>query len=162
MAETVHLFLKINGVEIQGESSQISLGRQDTIECFFFDQSVTTARDTASGMTTGRRQYNPIIIRKQIDKCSPLLVKALVENQVIEGSFKFYRPNPTGDDSTEQFYTIEIKNGRISSMRNYVPDTLTPDTASLPALEEVSFVFHTISWTYTNGGVTHEDTWSVR
>ena len=29
-------------------------------------------------------------------------------------------------------------------------------------LEEITFVFHTISWTYVNGGVTHEDTWNAQ
>ena len=162
MAETVHLFLKINGVEVHGETESNKPGAKDSIPCVFFDQSVTTARDTASGMTTGRRQYNPILIRKLIDKCSPLLFKALVDNQLVDAVFKFYRPNPVGDGTTEQYYTIEIKNGRIASMRNYLPDTITPSTANLPPLEEVTFVFHTISWTYTNGGVTHQDTWSVR
>src|SRR5688572_25005194 len=30
MAETVHLYLKANGTDIKGESSQTSLGRQDS------------------------------------------------------------------------------------------------------------------------------------
>jgi type VI protein secretion system component Hcp len=38
-----------------------------------------------------------------------------------------------------------------------VLDTLDPATALRPPLEEVSFVFTRISWTYTNGGITFED-----
>ena len=112
-------------------------------------------------MATGRRQYQPLLIRKRIDKASPLLAKALCENQAIEGVFKFFRPNPTGDGTTEQFYTVQIKQGRIASMRQIVPDTLVPATATEPPLEEITFVFHTIAWTYTEGGVTHEDTWNA-
>ena len=112
-------------------------------------------------MATGRRQYEPITIRKRIDKASPLLFKAMVENQVIEGKFKFFRPNPTGDGTTEQFFTVEIKKGRISGYKNYVPDTIEPASSTDPPLEEIQFVFHTISMTYTNGGVTHEDTWDA-
>jgi type VI secretion system secreted protein Hcp len=82
-----------------------------------------------------------------------------VENQVIEATFKFFRPNPTGDGTTEQFYTVAFKQGRISSQKQIVPDTMVPATSTDPALEEITFVFHTIAWTYTNGGVTHEDTW---
>jgi len=160
MAETVHLYLKANGTDIKGSSSQESLGRKDSIECVYYEQGVKTAREAGSGMATGRRQYEPLLIRKRIDKSSPLLAKALVENQVIEGKFKFFRPNPTGDGTTEQFYTVEIKQGRIASQKQVSPDCICPATSTEPALEEVTFLYHTISWTYTNGGVTHEDTWN--
>jgi type VI secretion system secreted protein Hcp len=161
MAETVHLFLKANGTDIQGESTQTSLGRENSIECVYYEQSVITAREAGSGLATGRRQYPPLMIRKRIDKSSPLLMKALVENTAIEATFKFYRPNPNGDGTTEQFYTVGIKQGRIASIKQFVPDAMQPATSTEPPMEEVSFVFHTIGWTITNGGVTHEDVWSA-
>lgn len=162
MAETVHLYLKANATDIQGESTQVSLGRENSIECVYFEHAVKTAREAGSGMATGRRVYEPLIIRKRIDKSSPLIFKALCENQVIDGTFKFFRPNPTGDGTTEQFYTIDIKQGRINTIKDFVPDTINPVSSSDPPLEEITFVFHTISWTFTNGGVTHEDTWSAQ
>lgn len=161
MAETVHLYLKANGQDIKGESTQTSLGRQESIECLYYEQSVETAREASSGMATGRRVYKPLLIRKRIDKSSPLLAKALVENQAIDAQFKFFRPNPTGDGTTEQFYTVAIKQGRVASIKQLSPDTIVPSSSTEPPMEEVTFVFHTISWTYTNGGVTHEDTWSA-
>lgn len=162
MAETVHLYLKANGSDIQGEPTQTSLGRENSIECLYFEQGVRTAREAGSGLATGRRQYEPLLIRKRIDKSSPLISKALCENQVIEGIFKFFRPNPTGDGTTEQFFTINIKKGRIASQRLWVPDTIVPASSTEPPLEEVTFVFHTIDWTYTNGGITHTDTWDAQ
>lgn len=162
MAETVHLYLKANGTDIQGESTQTSLGRENSIECVHFSTSVKTARETGSGTATGRRQHEPIVFLKRIDKSSPLLAKALCNNEVIEGAFKFFRPNPTGDGTTEQFYTIEIKKGRIASQKQWVPDTINPASTNQPPMEEVSLVFHTITWTYTNGGVTHQDTWDAQ
>jgi type VI secretion system secreted protein Hcp len=162
MAETVHLYLKANGQDIQGESTQTSLGRENSIECLYYKQSVISAREAGSGMATGRRQYEPLLIRKRIDKSSPLLMKTMVENVACEGTFKFFRPNPTGDGTTEQFYTVVIKQARIASVSQYVPDTIVPATSTEPPLEELTFVFHTINWTYTNGGVTHEDTWNAQ
>ncbi len=160
MAQTVHLFLKANGSDIKGESTQASMGRADSIECVSFNSGVTSAREAASNLATGRRQHEPILIRKRIDKASPLLAKALVENQQIEGIFKFYRPNPTGDGTTEQFFTVAVKGGRVFSQKLMILNTLDPDQASEPPLEEVGFVFHTINWTYTNGGIEHEDNWA--
>lgn len=158
-AETVHLYLLANGQPIKGESTQTSMGRQDSIECLYYDEKVAAAREAGSGMTTGRRQYEPILIRKRIDKSSPLLAKALTQNQNVDATFKFFRPSPRGDGTTQQFYTVAIKHGRVASIRQVVPDTLTPASSTQPPLEEVTFVFSTISWTYTEGGVTHEDTW---
>jgi type VI secretion system secreted protein Hcp len=161
MAETVHLYLKANGADIQGESSQTSLGRENSIECVYFESAVKTAREAGSGRATGRRQYEPMLFRKRIDKSSPLLAKALVNNEVIEGVFKFFRPNPTGDGTTEQFYTIAVKQGRVATIKVWSPDSIEPATSTWPQMEEVSFVFHTIQWRYENGGIEHEDSWSA-
>jgi type VI secretion system secreted protein Hcp len=160
MAETVHLYLKANGNEIKGESTQESLGRKDSIECISYEQAVTTAREATTGMVTGRRQYGPLAIRKRIDKSSPLLVKALVENQKIDAVFKFFRPNPAGDGTTEQFYSVEIKGAYVSAIKQLLPNTIAAATTGEPPQEEVSFVFRDITWSYTQGGITHTDSWA--
>ena len=159
MAETVHLYLQCNGEAVQGESTQTSLGREGSIECLSFVDSVRTAREKGSGMATGRRTYEPIVIRKRIDKSSPLVARALCNNEVIEGTFKFFRPAPSGDGTTEHFFTVEIAEGRVSSIRRVSPDTIDPASAQEPPTEEVSFVFHNITWTYEDGGVSHHDNW---
>lgn len=156
-AETVHLYLKANGQDIKGESTQVSLGRKDSIECISYEQKVGTSQAVGSGIATGRRQYEPIVIRKRIDKSSPLLLKALAQNQKIDAVFRFFRPNPNGDGTTEQFYTVEIRNGRIASIKQYSPDTIAPDTRQQPSQEEVAIVFENITWTYNNGGITYSD-----
>jgi type VI secretion system secreted protein Hcp len=161
MAETVHLFLKANGADIKGDSTQTSLGRENSIECISYDQNVNTAREAATGMATGRRVYEPVTILKRIDKATPLIAKALTKNEVIEGKFLFFRPHPNGDGTTQQYYTVEISKGRVAHQKQYVPNTPDPSQAGEHPLEEVSFTFHTIKWTFTDGGVSHEDTWSA-
>jgi type VI secretion system secreted protein Hcp len=161
MAETVHLFLKANGSQVKGDSSQTSAGRENSIECLFFDFNVLTAREAGSGMATGRRQYQPILIRKRVDKATPLLFKALTNNEKIQGVFKFYRPNQAGDGTTEQFFTIEIEDGRVSSQKLVNPDTIVPASSTQPPMEEITFHFASITQTIENGGITHQDTWSA-
>src|SRR5512145_359627 len=137
MAETVHLFLKSNGKDIKGESTQTSLGREGSIECIFYEQGVTSAREAGTNMVTGRRQFTPLKIVKRIDRSSPLLVKALANNEKIDAVFKFYRPNPSGDGTTEQFYSVELKEGNISQVKQTVPTTIDPHTSGAPPQEEV-------------------------
>jgi type VI secretion system secreted protein Hcp len=153
MAETIALYLKANGADIQGESTQTSLGRENSIEVLSYEQNVATSREASSGMATGRRTYEPLRVLKRIDKSTPLIAKALV-NAKIDAIFKFFRPNPAGDGTTEQFYTVEIHDGRVAHQKQHLPD----HDAEHP-MEELSFVFHTIKWRYEVGGVEHEDTW---
>ena len=161
-AETVHLYLKVNGKDIQGESTQQSLGRAGSIECVYYEQKGIMTQAAGSGMSTGRRQYEPILIRKRIDKSTPILKRAFAKNEVVEGTFKFFRPSPAGDGTTQQFYTVSFGNGRIASVKDYVPDASKPETSNLPPFEEVTFIFSRINWTYTDGKVTSEDNLSGR
>ncbi len=161
MAETVHLFLKANGTDIQGESTQTSLGRENTIECLSWEETVSTTREGGSAIATGRRAHGPIIFRKRIDKSTPLLMKALSENTALEAKFQFFRPNPAGDGTTEQFYTVELKEARISSIKQWVVDSLQPAAEAIPPLEEIQMVFGHVFWTYNATGVQHEDSWKA-
>jgi len=156
MSEPVALFLKINGAPVQGESEQTSLGRAQSIECVYYHQAVETPTQGSSGRPTARRQYGPLLIRKRIDRASPLIAKALVQNSVVDAVFKFFRTQQDG--TLEQYYTTEIRQARIAGFSQYVPDVLEPVTAAEPPLEEVTFVFQSIEWTHS-AGVTYLDSW---
>ena len=160
MAQSVALTLKANGEDIKGDSTVTSMGREDTIECLYFEDSVRTARERSTGMASGRRTFEPIRIMKRIDKSSPLLARALCNNETCEGEFKFFRPSPKGDGTTEHFYTVAISDARIASIKRVSPDTIDPASSNLPPTEEITFVFHTIRWVYEPGGIEHEDNWS--
>ncbi|MCB9702225.1 MAG: type VI secretion system tube protein Hcp [Myxococcales bacterium] len=161
MAETVHLTLKANGNAIAGESTQHDLGRDKTIECLSFHDSVRTARELGSRAAVGRRVHEPVEILKRIDASSPLLAKALCRNEKVEGEFRFYRPSPGGDGTTEHFFTIEIIDGRIDAIERESPSAIDPASSNAPPLERVRFVYHTIRWIYEPTGAEYVDQWSV-
>lgn len=160
MAESIHLFLKSNGQDIQGESTQTSNGRENSIECVEFSDSVRTAREHGSRAAVGRRVHEPITIIKRIDKSTPLLAKALCRNEKIEGEFRFFRPNPAGDGTTEQFFTVKIEDGRVDSIERHSPNAFDPAESKNPPLETVKFVYATISWIYVPTGAEFVDKWS--
>jgi type VI secretion system secreted protein Hcp len=162
MAMTVHLELLANGTKIDGDSTILSMDRENTIECLSFEDSVRTAREASSGMASGERTYEPVRITKRIDKSSPLLAKALCNNEAIEATFRFFRPNPAGDGTTQQFFTVKIDEARINSVVRVSPDVIDPAAANAPPTEEVTFVFGYIQWTYEPDGVEHIDHWSQR
>ncbi len=159
MALNVHIW--INGTsqgEITGDSTVTSMGREGSIEAFKLEHTVQVPVET-SGMATGQRSHSPIKITKRIDRSSPLLHQALCNNEELEVTIKFYRPNPAGDGTTEHFYTIRLRQGRISSIKTILPNTIDDQTATLPPMEEVSFVFGTIRWIYETAGTESEDQW---
>ena len=160
MAETVHLVLKANGNVIPGESTQHDLGRDKTIECLVFRDNVRTARELGRRAAVGRRVDEPIEVIKRIDSSSPLLAKALCKNEKIEGTFKFFRPSPKGDGTTEQFFSVEIKDGRIDAIERHSPNAIDPAASKAPPLETVRFVYHTIRWVYEPSGAEYVDSWS--
>lgn len=151
-AEPVFLRLKSQGAEIKGD---VALkGVEGMIECLSYEQEVSLP--AAGGLPTGKRQYQPIKITKRIDQASPELLKALTQNMIVEGQFHFYRVNrATGN--VQQFYTVEIKQAHVISIKQVNPDRLVPASANLPPMEEVALSFGSIRWTYTDGNVSYED-----
>jgi prepilin-type processing-associated H-X9-DG protein len=53
------------------------------LECFLTQYSIVSPRDSASGLPTGKRQHKPMVITKEWDKATPLLMQALVSNENI-------------------------------------------------------------------------------
>jgi type VI secretion system secreted protein Hcp len=158
MAENVFLKLKANGADVDGDSSETTLERENSIECTAFSVKgmAATSRDH---QVTGRRQYEVITFTKAVDRSTPLLAKAFTENQVVSAEFRFFRDDGTGTD--EHYFTIEVGTARVRSVRQFVLDTQDPANAALPPQEEVTIGFGTIEWTWVDGGITHEDTWNT-
>lgn len=161
MAMNIHVWVRGQNLgEVRGDSTVTSMDREGSIEAFKLEYMVKTHIE-ASGMATGERSHGPVTITKRIDQSSPILHQALCNNEELEVTIKFYRPNPIGDGTTEHFYTIRLRQGRISSIRTISPSTVDQITESLPAMEEVSFVFGAITWIYESGGIEFEDEWNV-
>jgi len=57
-------------------------GGNGGIEVVSWSWGTSGAREASSGMATGKRQYQPLLIRKRIDRNSPLLLKACQSGQV--------------------------------------------------------------------------------
>ena len=158
----VALFLTANGSAVQGDSPQETT--EGAIECIAFQSAVAAAQRQGSGQATGRRTHEGISIRKPIDRSSPLLAKALCNNEVIAGTFKFFRPNPSGDGTTEHYFSVEIAHGRVARIHLVSPDGYANpgDPPFVAAFEDVQFIYNEITWRYEITGTEHSDTWNVK
>ena len=165
MAESIALYLKINGADIAGESSVESsagVDRSKSIECFAFSCEALTPRDLSSGRSSvSARQLQPIHLTKKIDKASPLLYQALCQNQTVTGEIKFFRSNPDSG-SQEHFFTIKFEHGRITSVKQQVQDTFDKNFANLPPIEVFAVAYGKITWSCVTGKTEFTDEWSQR
>jgi type VI secretion system secreted protein Hcp len=161
-AAPVALFLTANGVEIEGDSTQALT--EGAIECVSFLSSVTAAARSGTGMATGRRNHEGISVRKRVDRATPLLARALCNNELIEATFKFFRPNPAGDGTTEHFFTVEIDKARLTAIQLVSPDGYSNQDAppAIEPFEDVQFAYNEITWRYEPTGVEHKDSIAVK
>lgn len=157
-AQTVHIFLTINGNQIEGESTIASLEREGSIEAVSAGFNVFSPTDTSSGTTTGKHIYRPFTFLKRIDKSSPLIFKALTQNEPVDIlEARFFRPESSGSGTEEHFMTILLENARIVGIVQTSESAVTAGQNAPPVLELVSVVFGRITMTYEIGGVTHTD-----
>ena len=161
-ATPVALFLTANGAAVQGDSQQEMT--EGAIECIAYQSAVAAGQRQGTGQATGRRTHEGITIRKPIDRSSPLLAKALCHNEVVEGTFKFFRPSPTGDGTTEQYFTVEIENGRVARIHLVSPDGYANpgEPPFVAAFEDVQFTYNAITWRYEITGTEYIDTTSIK
>ncbi len=137
--------------------------RADSSEILQLDHEVFKPTDSQTGRPTGARVHGPMKILKRIDKASPLLFKALTQNQDLpELEIRWYRPDPTGSAEIQHFYSIILKNVMVSKIQEMLPNTIAPDEAYNTPSEWVSFNYRSIEWTYQDGGITHVDEWTER
>ena len=107
--------------------------------------AVISPRDAASGLPTGKRQHKPFTIVKEWDRSTPLLLKALVDNENLTSvTFTFTRGTPAAP-----YMTVRLTNASVASR------TQTGGT------EEISFTYQKIVWTWVDGGITAEDDWEA-
>lgn len=135
-------------------------GKEGTIQVQYMQSEIISPRDPASGLPTGKRQHHPFVLRKTLDQSTPKLITALVNNENIsEFTLRFYKPNVQGVET--QHFTIKLTNANIASFNLYHPDTMdTGAGGTAPdSLEELSFTYQKIEWTWVSGGITAEDDW---
>lgn len=157
----LNAYLKLNGQKqgtIKGSVTQ--KGREGKIAVIAVTHEIISPRDAASGLPTGKRMHKPIVITKELDKSSPLLYNAFVNNENIpEWELQFWHLSSTGVE--EQHYTIKLTNANISSIDFRMDNNKHPDLMKYSEYEVVAFTYQKIEWTWTKGGIAAMDDWEA-
>ncbi len=157
----VSFYVTIRGVKqgiFKGQSTNSKHANE--MQGLQFMAQVTSPRDAATGMASGKRQYSPIVFTKQWDAASPQLLEALTSNESLSlVEFDFIRTSATGEESV--YETIKLTNATISSLKRYIgfPDAGEPPDAR--ALEDVGITFQKIEISNNDGKTTAMDDWTA-
>ncbi len=112
----------------------------------------STTREAASGMASGKRQHGEIKIVKEWGPASPQLMQAASTNEVLK-SVVIEFVRP-GMGGSEVYKTLEMTDAIISSVRRL------PGAGGKAAMEEVTFVYQKIEFKDKSGKTMAMDDWT--
>ena len=149
--------------EIKGSVTQ--KGREGKIAVIAVSHEIISPRDPASGLPTGKRMHKPFVVTKELDKSSPLLYNALVNNENIpDWQLQFWTPQlkaTTGSGNEVQHYTVKLTNANVASIAFRMANNKHPDLMKFAEYEEIAFTYQKIEWTWNDGGITALDDWEA-
>ncbi|GHU17264.1 hypothetical protein FACS189475_00830 [Betaproteobacteria bacterium] len=159
MALTAYLTVKgkTQG-DIKGDSKQGG-DKKDKILVYSIDHSVEIPKDTHTGLPTGQRIHHPLSIVKHKDGATPKLFKASCTGEQSDVTLDQYRIKEDGTE--EKYFTIKLEKAIIVNVREYTPITFLPDNKPYHDMEEISFTYSKITWTYNDGNIEFVDDWNA-
>jgi type VI secretion system secreted protein Hcp len=98
--------------------------------------------DIHTGLSTGKRVEEPLVITKPIDKSTPSLLQAMIQNESIKDSEFIYLDFPGSKvqvNTMVKILTIKTENGHISKI-----EAGTTDFGAM--IERISLHFDKITW----------------
>ncbi len=146
-----YLYLSVQG-ETQGliQGDVTEAGLEGKIGVLQYTHSIYTPREASSGMATGERRHQPLILVKEIDKSSPKLALALVNNEELTVNLLFYKETTTKD----HYFTIKLEFATIVSIQSFMPREMASDAVPM---EEVTLNYSKITWIHVATGVEVSD-----
>lgn len=155
------MYMKVTGKnqgEIKGSCDQGG-DKKDKILIYAMDHEVEIPRDTHTGLPTGQRIHHPLTALKAKDVSSPKLFAACCKGEGVTVELDFYRIKDTGEE--ELYYKINLEDAIIVSMKEKTPETFLPENKPYKDMEEVSFTYSKITWSYTDGNIEFTDDWKA-
>lgn len=159
----LNAFLKLVG-NAQGpiRGSVTQKGREGLIKVVEADHVVATPFDAATLQPTGKRRFAPFVLVKEVDAASIGLRKAHAANETFkEWELKLFAASIGGTSGAagveRNHLTIKLGDARIIELGFHLPDTRDTALLRYADFERISFAYKKITWTWTDGGATHED-----
>ncbi|MDR2605544.1 MAG: Hcp family type VI secretion system effector [Desulfovibrio sp.] len=154
-------YLKVEGKsqqEIKGDCPQGG-DKKDRIIVYAIDHNVEIPKDTHTGLPTGQRIHHPFVVTKHKDNASPKLFKACCTGEQLTVTLDQYRIKADGTE--EKYFTIKLEEAIVVNLKEFTPLTFLPDNKPYSDMEDVSFTYSKITWTYNDGNIEFVDDWKA-
>ena len=154
MAGLVYLTLvgEIQGLISSGCLTQASVGNKAQVahsdQILVYSLSHTLSRER-------NVNHHNVYIVKPLDKSSPLLAKAITDNESLSCVFDFYRTDKAG--CMECYYRLKLTDARIAELDLHIPHSVSQNGKE--AQDRVSFSYKSISWEHVNAGTSTYSLW---
>jgi type VI secretion system secreted protein Hcp len=144
------IYAKIKGTK-QGDlkGGVTSKGFDGQIQVHSVEWGVGSPRDVSTGLPTGRRVARPLQITTPMDRASPLLHTAVVNNEALTVTISYV----VEGEGHKAYATIVLTNAMIQNFN--IASTFTGSD-----VETVTFTYTKIEFTWAEGGITSQDDWS--
>ena len=113
-----------------------------TVTGYQFD--VSSPRDPASGLPTGKRIYKPLVVTHVMGGSSPEFLAAAADNEILSSVvINFFRTDRIGKEVN--YYRVTLTNAFVSEVRQYNggTDILEDDSLSFQKVEQQDLIAHT-------------------
>ncbi len=153
----------LTGPGSAGGSSTLS---QTEVPVFYTSHEIVAPRSPSSGLPTGKRHHKPLLVRRVVTGPSMGIRQAFVDNEnLTEVRLRYFQPAFQG--GAKQYFTIQLFNANISSIKTMLPYTravLKANAAftkgnNLLLWEELSFTYLRIQWTWNDPPRSDSDDW---
>lgn len=163
----LNAYLKLKGSK-QGDikGSVIQKGREGKIMVIAVNHEITSPRDSVGGQAIGKRQHKPFVITKELDKSTPLLFSAMVNNEnIVEWELQFFAAKTTsavGAGVETNNYTVKLTNANIVNIKSIMLNNKDVELVKFAPYEEIAFTYQKIEWTWMDGPITAVDDWQAQ
>ena len=155
----IHAILAVEG-ERSGEIKGGCMIRphEGKIEVLAFNHRLHVPVVAATGEISGKVANQPVTVIKEIDRATPTLLSALINNEIITNwELKFYQINEKG--ALENYFTIKLTDARVIDIKTLMSQVKKSESKGETPMEEISFTFGKINWTHEATGTETEFDW---
>lgn len=117
--------------------------------------SVSSPRDAASGLPTGKRQHRPLTLRVRMAGATSLVAQALTANQNLPSVRVLWFTRDDAASSYEQTRALVLTNANISNLSIYS----AREQGELATYAEFSMTYQQIGIEDYEGGLSYSDSW---
>ncbi len=134
-------------------------------EIIALDHDVSSPRDAASGLATGRRLHKPMVLTMELGRLFPLFHQAIFTNDTIEKmEIMFWSSRQHGQIASAagkmlNVYTIILTNATVCDVRTASRNSKNPENTKYEVYQEVQFTYQKIESIYKDGNITGMDDW---